>query len=91
MHFRVKEIQGTATIIRAVDNKLKLEVGDFFYPEELATLEVSGVLVYWNDATGETFTAGAQVAIAVTPAETPVEVAAPVESPAAAVTSPAAE
>ena len=72
MHFRVKEIQGTATIIRAVDNKLKLEVGDFFYPEELATLEVSGVLVYWNDTTGETFTAGAQ--------------AAPVEPPAAPVT-----
>ena len=59
MHFRVKEIQGTATIIRAVDNKLKLEVGDFFYPEELATLEVSGVLVYWDDTTGETFTVGA--------------------------------
>ena len=64
MHFRVKEIQGAAYIVRAFDNKLKLEVGDFFYPEELETLEVSGVLVYWNDSTGETFTADSQVPIA---------------------------
>lgn len=85
MHFRVKEIQGTATIIRAVDNKLKLEVGDFFYPEELATLEVSGVLVYWNDATGETFTAGTQAA----PVESTVEVS--VEVPAEAPVAPVAE
>lgn len=83
MHFRVKEVQGTATIVRAVDNKLKLEVGDFFYPEELATLEVSGVLVYWNDATGETFTAGTQAAPAVAPVEVSVEV--PAEAPVAPV------
>lgn len=68
MHFRVKELQGTAYIVRAFDNKLKLEVGDFFYPEELETLEVSGVLVYWDDATGETFTVGA---LPVTPETAP--------------------
>lgn len=89
MHFRVKEIQGTAYIVRAFDNKLKLEVGDFFYPEELETLEVSGVLVYWNDATGETFTAGTQAAPVIATVELPIE--APVEAPADAPVATSAE
>ena len=59
MHFRVKEIQGAAYIVRAFDNKLKLEIGDFFYPEEVSTLQLDGTLIYWNDSTGETFTVGA--------------------------------
>ena len=88
MHFRVKEVQGTATIIRAVDNRLKLEVGDFFYPEELATLEVSGVLVYWNDATGETFTVDSQVPIA---KEAPEPVTEKAPEPAAGPTATAAK
>ena len=60
MHFRVKEVQGTAYITRFYENRLKLETGDFFYPEELPTLELDGTLIYWNDNTGETFTSTTQ-------------------------------
>ena len=81
MHFRVKEIQGTAYITRAVANRIKLEIGDFFYPEEMPTLEVSGALIYWNDTTGEVFTAGETVNPTIGTEPAPAEEAAPVVEP----------
>ena len=91
MHFRVKELSGAATIVRRVDNKLRLEVGDFFYPEELETLVVEGSLVYWNDATGETFVVGSQPLSAVEPAAEVVPEPAAAVEPAAVEPAPKAE
>lgn len=88
MHFRVKEVQGTAYITRFYDNRLKLEIGDFFYPEEVSTLQLDGTLIYWNDNTGETFTVDSQVPIA---KEAPEPVTKKAPEPAAEPTAPAAE
>lgn len=88
MHFRVKEVQGTAYITRFYENRLKLETGDFFYTEELPTLELDGTLIYWNDATGETFTVDSQAPIA---EEAPEPVTEKAPKPAAEPTATAAE
>ena len=88
MHFRVKEVQGTAYITRFYDNRLKLEIGDFFYPEEVSTLQLDGTLIYWNENTGETFTVDSQVPSAKEATE-PVTEKAP--EPVAEPTAPAAE
>lgn len=89
MHFRVKEIKGTAHITRFYENRIRLETGDFFYPEELTTLELDGDMIYWNDTTGEVFTVGTTVAAVVGVNPAPVEPV--VEAPAEPVAEPVAK
>jgi hypothetical protein len=54
-YYRIKEITGFATVVRQ-GSLLSLDLGDFFYPEELDTLAGDGAVVYFDDNTGEHFT-----------------------------------
>ena len=54
-YFRIKQISGPATVLRQ-GNLLRIELGDFIYPDEVDTIVSETDIVYWNDNTGETFT-----------------------------------
>jgi hypothetical protein len=54
-YFRIKEITSPATVLRQ-GNLLNIHLGDFIYPDEVATIVCDKVIVYWDDRTGEHFT-----------------------------------
>lgn len=66
MALRIKEITGPATVLRQ-GYLLGIELGDFIYPEEVATISSITPIVYWDDNTGEHFTWEPKKAKAVAP------------------------
>lgn len=55
-YFRIKEITSPATVLRNGGHVLDIHLGDFIYPDEVATIVCNSPVIYWDDTTGETFT-----------------------------------